>query len=118
MSKIKKKIADRPSTTITEADIIFEKTIQFCGWIFLIISLGFLGFWGLFHYLLKIIEIEINISAFSFIIFSGISSAISFALSSVIKKNRDKKKSIFVDWIIAEFLFCMFAIFTVAAYQW
>ncbi|MHA1256936.1 MAG: hypothetical protein ACTSPS_15190, partial [Promethearchaeota archaeon] len=55
---------------------------------------------------------------FSYILFNGTSMAFSFALSTKIRKNRDKKREIFLNWIIAEFVLCMFAIFSVAAYQW
>jgi hypothetical protein len=44
--------------------------------------------------------------------------AFSFGLASKIRKNRDKKKEIFVNWMIAEFIVCMFAIFSIAVYQW
>lgn len=118
MSKIKKKPVDRSTTTISEKDIKFEKSIQFCGWIFLISVSIFLAYYGIFDVILETIEIEITAMLYSYILFTGTSSALCFALSTKIRKNRDRKKEIFIDWIIAEFLLCMFAIFSVAVYQW
>ncbi len=118
MSKIKKKPIDRSTTTISKRDITFEKAIQFSGWFFLIALSIFLGIWGIFDVILNTMEIEIGHMLFSYIVFNGTSTALSFALSTKISKNRDRKKEIFIDWIIAEFLLCMFAIFSVAIYQW
>lgn len=118
MSKIKKKPVDRSTTTISKKDIAFEKLIQFCAWMFLISLSIFLAYYGIFDVILEEIEIEITIMLFSYALFTGTSSALCFALSTKIRKNRDRKKEIFIDWIIAEFLFCMFAIFSVAVYQW
>lgn len=118
MSKIKKKPIDRSTTTISKEEIAFEKSIQFCGWMFLIALSIFLAYYGIFDVILETIEIEITAMLYSYVIFTGTSSALCFALSTKIRKNRDKKKEIFIDWIIAEFLFCMFAIFSVAIYQW
>ena len=117
MSKRKKPI-DRATTTISKEEIIFEKAIQYSGWFFLIALSVFLGYWGIFDALLEIIEVDIDQMLFSYILFNGTSMAFSFALSTKIRKNRDKKREIFIDWIIAEFFICMFAIFAVAAYQW
>ena len=118
MSKVKKKTLDRSTTTISKRDIAFEKSIYFCGWMFLIAVGVFLIYYGIFDYALETIEIEITAMLFSYMLFTGTSSALCFALSTKIGKNRDKKKEIFIDWIIAEFLLCMFAIFSVAVYQW
>jgi len=118
MSKIKKKTDDRTTTTISKKDIAFEKSIQFCAWFFLI-SLGvFLVYYGIFDVILEEIDIEITAILFSYTVFTGTSSALCFALSTKISRNRDRKGEIFKDWIIAEFLLCMFAIFSVAVYQW
>ncbi|MFX1302811.1 MAG: hypothetical protein ACFFBV_02605 [Promethearchaeota archaeon] len=117
MSKIKKKQLDRIST-LSEFDIKFEKIIQFSGWIFLFALVGFMGAWILFDFVLEMIDLELTASTFTFIIFTGTNSAISFALATKIKNNRDKKKEFFHDWLIGEFLFCMFAIFAVAVYVW
>ena len=117
MSKRKKPI-DRATTTISKEEIIFEKAIQYSGWFFLIALSVFLGYWGIFDALLETIEINIDQMLFSYILFNGVSMAFSFALSTKIRKNRDKKREIFLDWIIAEFFICMFAIFSVAVYQW
>jgi len=118
MSKIRKKPIDRSTTTISKEEIMFEKAIQFSGWFFLIALSIFLGYWGIFDVLLETMEIKIDQMLFSYILFNGTSMALSFALSTRIRKNRDKKKEIFVDWIIAEFLLGIFAIFSVAVYQW
>ena len=118
MSKIRKKPIDRATTTISKEEIIFEKAIQYSGWFFLIALSVFLGYWGIFDALLETIEVDIDQMLFSYILFNGTSMAFSFALSTKIRKNRDKKREIFLNWIIAEFVLCMFAIFSVAAYQW
>ena len=118
MSKIKKKPDDRTTTTISKKDIEFEKLIRFCAWMFLISVSIFLGYYGIFDVILEEIDIEITAMLFSYTIFTGTSSALCFALSTKIRRNRDRKKEIFIDWIIAEFIFCMFAIFSVAVYQW
>ena len=118
MSKIEKKKADRATTVISKKDIEFEKILQFSGWIFLICFAIILGIWAMFDVLLKTMNVEIGAMQFSFIIFTGTSATLCFALVSKIRKNRDMKKEIFIDWLIGEFLFCMFAIFVVAIYQW
>jgi len=117
MSSVKKK---RPSPTDSgiEEDIMFEKIIQFTGWIFLIAIIGFLGAWFILDYAMDLIDIALEAPVFAIIMFLGINSAISFGLSSVIKSNRDLKKKYYYDWLIGELLICMFAIFSVAAYQW
>ena len=117
MSKVKKKQIERQKA-ISEADIKFEKIIQFSGWIFLLALGGLLGGWVVLDTVLNIINLELNAMTFSLIIFTGTNSAISFGLATKIKNNRDKKKQFFFDWLIGEFLFCMVAIFSVAAYQW
>jgi hypothetical protein len=117
MSKIKKKRSVGPST-ISELDIKFEKIIQFSGWLFLFALVGFLGAWVLLDLILEMIDLEISVMTFAFIIFTGTNSAISFGLATKIKNNRDKKKQFFHDWLLGEFLFCMLAIFSIAAYQW
>ena len=117
MSKIKKKRIEGPST-ISKMDIKFEKIIQFSGWLFLFALVGFLGAWVLLDTVLEMIELEISVMTFTFIIFTGTNSAISFGLATKIKNNRDKKKQFFHDWLLGEFLFCMLAIFSIAAYQW
>ena len=118
MSKIKKKTDDRSTTTISKKDIALEKSIQFCAWMFLISLSIFLVYYGIFDVILEEIDIEITAMLYSYSLFTGTSSALCFALSTKIRKNRDRKKEIFIDWMIAEFIFCMFAIFSVAVYQW
>jgi apolipoprotein N-acyltransferase len=119
MSKIKKKKV-RKSKAGLEEDIKFEKAIQYSGWIFLFALIGFLFSWIVLDYIIDIpfLDFEENVLTFSFIVFTATSSAFSFGLAANVKKNRDKKKKLFTDWLIAEFLFCMFAIFTLAVYQW
>ncbi|MFW9826255.1 MAG: hypothetical protein ACFFEY_01395 [Candidatus Thorarchaeota archaeon] len=117
MSKIKKKRTSSLSP-ISELDLKFEKIVQFSGWIFFLALIGFFGAWFLLDGVLDMIDLEIGSITFAFIVFIGSNIAISFALASKIKNNRDNKKKLFLDWLIGEFFFCMFAIFTVAAYQW
>jgi hypothetical protein len=117
MSKVKKKPIIRQKST-TELDVKFEKIIQFSGWLFILALAGLLGGWVLFDNILEMITLELDALTFSIIIFTGTNAAISFGLASKIKNNRDKKREYFLDWIIGEFLFCMFAIFAIAAYQW
>ena len=117
MSKIKKKRIVSPST-ISEVDIKFEKIIQFSGWLFLLGLGGFVAGWFLLDDFLGLISLELSAVTFTIIIFSGTNSAISFALASKIKNNRDRKKLYFLDWLLGEFIFCMLAIFAVAVYQW
>ncbi|MGV9199105.1 MAG: hypothetical protein ACOC4M_09715, partial [Promethearchaeia archaeon] len=74
--------------------------------------------WGLFDYVLKIIEIELNQMIYAYVLFIGTSCAFCFALESKVKKEREKKKQFFIDWLLTEFFLCMFAIFSVAVYQW
>lgn len=118
MSKVKKKRIDRSVTTISKKDINFEKTLQFSAWFFLLACLIPLAYWALFDYLLKSIVIDISAMYFSYVIFMGTSAGLCFALATKVRKNRDKKKEIVIDWLIGEFLFCMMAIFAVAIYQW
>ena len=117
MSKFKKSKPKRV-TTISEIDVKFEKIIQFSGWIFLFAFLGFMGVWILLEFVLDIIQLKLSVGVFTFIIFSGINSAVSFGLATKIKNNIHKKKEFFLDWLLGEFLFCMFIIFSLAVYQW
>ncbi len=117
MSSAKKK-KPSPTDSSIEEDIVFEKIIQFTGWIFLLGLLTFLGAWFILDFAMNIIDIVLKAPVFAIIIFLGINSAISFGLSSVIKSNRDLKKKYYYDWLIGELLICLFAIFSVAAYQW
>ncbi|MHA1233782.1 MAG: hypothetical protein ACTSO6_00275 [Promethearchaeota archaeon] len=117
MSKIKKK-STRFDGNLSEEDLIFEKIIYFTGWIFFLILLVYLGAFFVVDFLFGLIELQLNPSSFSMIIFTGTNSAISFALATRIKKDRDQKKKMFVDWLKGEFLFCVIAILVVSAYQW
>ncbi len=117
MSKIKKKRIDKPSE-ISDLDFKFQKIIQFSGWLFLFTLIGFMGAWILLDYILSLINIELTAMTFTFIIFIGTNSAISFALATKIKDDFENKRRLFQDWLLGEFLFCIFAIFAVAVYQW
>jgi hypothetical protein len=117
MSKIKKKPV-LSSSSISELDIRIAKIIQFSGWLFLLGLLGFLGGWLILDYVLNIIDLELDAVEFTIIIFTGTNSAISFALASKIKNDRDKKKQYVLDWLLGEFIFCMLAVFAISAYQW
>ena len=117
MSKVKKKSA-RLDRSLLEEDLKFERIMYFSGWIFLIILLVFLGAFFIFDFILRLIELQLNASNFSVIVFTGTNCAICFALATRIKKNRDQKKKLFVDWLKGEFLFCVIAILVVSAYQW
>ena len=116
MSKLKKKHVELPSG-ISEKDVKLEKSIQFSAWIFLIVIAIYFSIWGLFDVVLELIEIEMSAMTYSFIIFCGTSSALCFALATKIRTNISRKRKIFFDWLLGEFLFCMFAIFVVAIYQ-
>ncbi len=117
MSKIKKKPV-LSSSSISELDIRIVKIFQFSGWLFLLGLLGFLGGWLILDYVLNIIDLELDAVEFTIIIFTGTNSAISFALASKIKNDRDKKKQYVLDWLLGEFIFCMLAVFAISAYQW
>jgi hypothetical protein len=117
MSKVKKKPVVR-SSSIPELDINFTKIVQFSGWLFLLGLLGFLGGWFILDNILNIINLNLDAVEFAIIIFTGTNSAICFALASKIKNTRDKKRQYFLDWLVGEFIFCMLAIFAIAAYQW
>ena len=118
MSKVKKKRIDRSTTNISKKDINFEKILQFSDWFFLIDCFITMGYWAFLDVLLIRIVIDIGAMYFSYVIFTGTSAALCFALVTKVRKNRDKKKEIMIDWLIGEFLFCMMAIFAVAIYQW
>ena len=117
MSKVKKKKTDYDSK-ISKEDIKFEKIIQFSAYMFLIALILFVGAWILLDFLLDLIEIELNASSYAIILFTGVNSAISFALASKIKDNRNEKKKLYFDWLIGVFLISMIAIFAVSVYQW
>jgi len=117
MSKIKKKQIVS-STAISALDIKFEKIIQFSGWLFLLGLVGFLGAWLVLDNILDIFNFELESWTFTIILFTGTNSAISFALTTKLKNNRDKKRQYFLDWLVGEFIFCMIAVFTIAVYQW
>jgi hypothetical protein len=119
MSKFKKKTVSKRKPLEKEEDR-FVKSLEFSGWIFLLILAGYIALWVAADYILNISSIIFNTNAYSFtfVVFTGTSSAFSFGLASNIKNNPEKKRMLFLDWIIGEFIFCVFAIFALAAYQW
>jgi len=117
MSKVKKKPTRSPGG-LSQEEIVFEKVIQFSGWMFLIALLMFLSAFFVFDMILDLIELTLNASTFTLIIFTGTNAAISFALATRVKKNRDQKRKLFIDWLLGQFIFCLVAVFVVAAYQW
>ncbi len=117
-SKIKKKPLDRAATGVSKLDITFEKIIQFAGWIFLLASGAFLGYWVVLDVILNKIEVILNPMTYAFVIFTGISAALCFGLMTRIQKNRDQKKKIFENFLVGEFIFCMLSIFAVGVYVW
>ncbi|MFW9936307.1 MAG: hypothetical protein ACFFD5_01550 [Candidatus Thorarchaeota archaeon] len=116
MSKIKKK--SKRETLLSKEEMIFEKIMQFCAWIFLAALVLFMGAWVIFDYLLDFINFDLAAPTYTFIIFTGLNAAISFATATRIKNNRDQKKKLYLDWLLGEFFISMFAIFAIAAYQW
>jgi hypothetical protein len=117
MSKVKKKPTRAPGG-LSEEEVKLEKIVQFSGWIFLIVLLLFMGAWILLDSFLGMIEIQLDASTYTLIIFTGTNAALSFGLATRIRKNRDQKRKLFFDWLVGEFLFSMLAIFAVAVYQW
>lgn len=117
MSKVKKK-PTRSSGGLSQEEIVFEKVLNFSGWIFLIALLSILSVFFIFDGILDLIEVQLNAATFTLVIFTGTNAAINFALATRVKKNRDQKRKLFIDWLLGEFLFCAIAIFVVAAYQW
>ncbi|TXT58982.1 MAG: conserved membrane protein of unknown function [Promethearchaeota archaeon] len=117
MSKFKRKKAPKKKEGISEKQIVFERSLQISGWFFLITLGIFMLIYALFDMLLEIVQIEVNAVVFAFVIFMATSAAFSFGLVSSIRKNRENTSKIFYDWLIGEFLFCMFVIFAVAIYQ-
>jgi hypothetical protein len=117
MSKVKKKPTRLPGG-LSREEVVFEKVIHFSGWIFLIVLLVLLSAFFIFDYMLDLIVLQLNESTFTLVIFTGTNSAISFAVATRVKANRDQKKKLFFDWLLGEFILCMIAVFVVAAYQW
>jgi hypothetical protein len=117
MSKVRQK-QKQSQKDISEFDVKFEKIVRFSGWMFLFALAALLGGWFLLDTVLEIIDLNLDAITFSLIIFIGTNSAVSFALASKVKSDRTKKRQILLDWLLGEFFLSMFAIFTVAAYQW
>ncbi|MHA1723559.1 MAG: hypothetical protein ACTSYC_10575 [Promethearchaeota archaeon] len=117
MSKIKKKKKRPPKKHVRVEEHPFIKIIRIAGWFFLIIVGVILITWGLFDAALELIELKLDAISFSFIIFTGTSSALCFGLETKMKNNPFGIHQFFLDWIVGEFIFCLFAIFAVAVYQ-
>ncbi|MFX0031208.1 MAG: hypothetical protein ACFE8E_01030 [Candidatus Hodarchaeota archaeon] len=117
MSKIKKKAKETIENSLKQ-DIIFEKIIRFSGWMFLLSLIAFLGGWFALDIILDLDILSLGASTLTVTIFLGINSAFSFGLASKVKENREQKKKFYIDWLIAEFLFSMIAIFAISVYQW
>ncbi len=118
MSKIKKKPVES-STTISELDVRFVKIINITGWIYLIAVVGFFAVWGLFDTLLNVIDIETSSPlVYAYIVYTGTSAAFCFAVGSKINKEKENKRSFFMDLLLGEFFFCVLAILSLAIYQW
>ncbi len=117
MSKVKKKKLRPRKKHVEEEEPPLIKIVRIAGWFFLIIVGVILGTWGLFDAALELIELKLDAISFSFIIFTGTSSALCFGLETKMKNNIFAIRQLFLDWILGEFIFCLFAIFTVAVYQ-
>jgi hypothetical protein len=117
MSKVKKKPTRSPGG-LSQEEIVFEKVINFSGWMFLIALLIILSAFFIFDMILDLIELPLNASTFTLLIFTGTNAAISFGLATRVKKNRDQKRKLFLDWLLGQFIFCIIAVFVIAAYQW
>ena len=117
MSKVKKKPTRSPGG-LSQEEIVFEKVINFSGWMFLIALLTILSAFFIFDMILDLIELTLNASTFALLIFTGTNAAISFGLATRVKKNRDQKRKLFLDWLLGQFIFCIIAVFVIAAYQW
>ncbi len=117
MSKVKKKPTRSPGG-LSQEEVVFEKVINFSGWMFLIALLFILSAFFIFDMILDLIELTLNASTFTLLIFTGTNAAISFGLATRVKKNRDQKRKLFLDWLLGQFIFCIIAVFVIAAYQW
>jgi hypothetical protein len=104
----------------SEVDTRLIKTLGIAGAIFLLIFIVYMGIWVVTNYILDISVFLFteNEYSFTFIIFTSTSSALTFGLAANIRENREKKKKLFIDWIIAEFIIVVFITFVLAAYQW
>ena len=124
MSKIKKKPSQRPAS-ISE-DIKLIKMIQFAGWFFLLALLAYMFVWLVLDFLLDLdvvlgwefLSVEMDAVTFAYVVYTGTSAALCFGLSTKINNNKERKKEFFSDWLIGEFLFSMFTIFSVSVYLW
>ena len=108
MSKVKKKPTRSPGG-LSQEEIVFEKVIHFSGWMFFIALLIILSAFFIFDMILDLIELTLNASTFTLIIFFGTNAAISFGLATRVKKNRDQKRKLFIDWLLGQFIFCIIA---------
>ncbi|TFG00427.1 MAG: hypothetical protein EU541_02320 [Promethearchaeota archaeon] len=119
MSKYKQK-RKKKALEESEVDSRLIKTLGITGALFLFIFIGYMGIWVIINYVLDIsfILFTENEYSFTFVIFTCTSSALTFGLRANIRENQEKKKKLFINWIISEFIIVVFAIFVLAAYQW
>ncbi len=115
MSKIQKskKVKRKPTAPVKNQ---LESILQFSAWVFLFTLIFFLGIWILGD-LLNIIEFEIEVVSYGFVVFTGTSSAFCFGTATLIKRNTEREKAFVLDWVVGMFLFSMIAIFLLAIYQ-
>lgn len=104
----------------SEVDSQLIKTLGITGGIFLLIFIVYMGVWVVANYILDIslFLFTENEYSFIFIIFTSTSSALTFGLAANIREKREKKRKLFIDWIIAEFIIVVFVTLVLAAYQW
>jgi hypothetical protein len=119
MSKYKQK-RKKKKIEESEIDSSLIRTLSITGGLFLLIFFGFIVTWFIFNYILDISFIIFTENKYSFtlIIFTCTSSALTFGLVANIKENQEKKKKLFIDWMIAEFIIALFTILIFAVYQW
>ncbi len=121
--KERKKPTAKPE--FSDSDAEFLRIFQFTGWIsFLIggvilILLLYLAFIDENNVItIAGIEIGINRTLVSLMIFSITTTIFCFGTVDLLKKDISKKKQYFISWLIGEFLLAIFGIFSLAAYQW
>jgi hypothetical protein len=104
----------------SEVDTRLIKTLGITGGIFLLIFVVYIGFWLISNYVLDLSFLLLNENVYSFalVIFTSTSSALTFGLAANIRENPEKKRKLFIDWIIAEFIIVLFVTLVMAAYQW
>ncbi len=119
MSKYKKQ-RKKKELEGAEIDSTLIKSLSFTGGVLLLILIGYVGLVFIFNYILdnSFVFLGENQYSFTFIVFTCTSSALTFGLVANFRESQEKKNILFIDWIICEFLLCLFVIFVLAAYQW